>query len=128
MLLNASKLKAEQALALGIVDALEDDYPSLIRRAVSRVRELQENVVPVREAPVSLELEDRAAEREGPPLSAEVSEIIRGAVREAAAADSWVNALETGYQAFAASACTAAAAEGIRAFQQRRKPDFSKTG
>jgi enoyl-CoA hydratase / 3-hydroxyacyl-CoA dehydrogenase len=36
--------------------------------------------------------------------------------------------LETGYHAFGAVACTAAAREGISAFQQRRPADFSTTG
>jgi enoyl-CoA hydratase/3-hydroxyacyl-CoA dehydrogenase len=33
-----------------------------------------------------------------------------------------------GYRAFGKSACTAAAKEGIAAFQERRKPDYAKTG
>ena len=37
-------------------------------------------------------------------------------------------ALEIGYAAFARSACTAAAREGITAFGERRRPDFSRTG
>jgi enoyl-CoA hydratase/3-hydroxyacyl-CoA dehydrogenase len=63
----------------------------------------------------------------GQRLSAEVIGIIEGAVREAAAARTLAAALEIGYAAFGRSACTAAAREGIAAFQERRSPDFSKT-
>ncbi len=37
-------------------------------------------------------------------------------------------ALEIGYEAFGASACTAAAREGISAFHEHRTPDFNNTG
>lgn len=50
------------------------------------------------------------------------------AIRDAAAAPDLVHALEIGYRAFGASACTAAAKEGVSAFLERRKPDFTKTG
>ena len=50
------------------------------------------------------------------------------AVRDAAAAPTLAAALEVGYRAFGASACTAAAREGIAAFLERRNPDFGATG
>jgi enoyl-CoA hydratase/3-hydroxyacyl-CoA dehydrogenase len=49
-------------------------------------------------------------------------------VRDAAAAPTLEQALEVGYRAFGAAACTAAAREGIAAFAQRRAPDFGRTG
>ncbi len=55
-------------------------------------------------------------------------DIIAAAIREAAAADGLETALEIGYKAFAASACTAAATEGVTAFLAGRRPDFGKTG
>ena len=60
--------------------------------------------------------------------SREVVGIIEDAVRAAAAAPTLCAALEIGYAAFARSACTAAAREGITAFGERRRPDFSRTG
>jgi enoyl-CoA hydratase/3-hydroxyacyl-CoA dehydrogenase len=71
-------------------------------------------------------MEARAAG--GQLLSAEVIGIIGRAVAAAASATTLGAALEIGYQAFAATACTVAACEGIGAFQERRKPDFSRTG
>jgi enoyl-CoA hydratase/3-hydroxyacyl-CoA dehydrogenase len=54
--------------------------------------------------------------------------LLEEAVRAAAAAPSWSEALEIGYRAFGASACTAAAREGIEAALAGRKPDFGGTG
>jgi enoyl-CoA hydratase/3-hydroxyacyl-CoA dehydrogenase len=53
--------------------------------------------------------------------------ILENTVVSAAAATTLAEALEIGYRAFGASACTAAAHEGIHAFMQGRKPDFSTT-
>jgi enoyl-CoA hydratase/3-hydroxyacyl-CoA dehydrogenase len=50
------------------------------------------------------------------------------AILDAARASSLAAALEVGYRAFGVSACTAAAREGIGAFQEHRTPDFRKTG
>ena len=61
-------------------------------------------------------------------LSGEVIRIIEAAISEAAGTTTFKAALEVGYRAFGASACTAAAREGVEAFQLRRTPDFSKTG
>jgi enoyl-CoA hydratase/3-hydroxyacyl-CoA dehydrogenase len=60
-------------------------------------------------------------------LSKEIMGILENAVRDAAQAATLDAALEIGYRAFGASALTAAAREGIGAFQEGRKPDFSKT-
>ncbi len=49
-------------------------------------------------------------------------------MRDAAAAATMAEALEIGYRAFGAVACTAAAREGIAAFLGGRKPDFNLTG
>ena len=67
------------------------------------------------------------ASASGQPLSQEIMGILESAVRDAAAATTLDAALEIGYRAFGASACTAAAREGIGAFQEGRKPDFSRT-
>jgi enoyl-CoA hydratase/3-hydroxyacyl-CoA dehydrogenase len=53
---------------------------------------------------------------------------MQDAIREAAAAPTLAAGLEAGYRAFGASACTAAAREGIAAFHERRSPDFARTG
>ena len=64
----------------------------------------------------------------GQKLSTEVTRILERAIVDAAAAQNFNAALEIGYRAFGASACTAAAREGIDAFLSRRAADFTKTG
>jgi len=130
MLRRAERLKAVRAHELGIIDALADDVGGLVAQAVARVQALAGKTSGIARGPVSLEplapIEPAAAT--GQPLSREVLGILERAVRDAAAAASLDEALEIGYRAFGASACTAAAREGIAAFQDGRKPDFSKTG
>jgi enoyl-CoA hydratase/3-hydroxyacyl-CoA dehydrogenase len=60
--------------------------------------------------------------------SREVNAIIEQAVVAAAQAPTLAAALEIGYAAFGRTACTTAAREGIGAFLERRKPDYSQTG
>jgi len=130
MLRRADRMSAATAHEFGIVDELADGIPSLIRAAVARVRALSGHLARPVDRPVSIEapqpVEPVAAN--GQRLSATVLRIIDKAICDGAAAPTFNAALEIGYRAFAASACTPAAREGIDAFLQRRPPDFSKTG
>jgi enoyl-CoA hydratase/3-hydroxyacyl-CoA dehydrogenase len=130
MLRRADKLKAVRAHELGIVDALADDPPSLVAAAVARVRALAGQRQPIPDSPVALPpfADDAGQAAGGATLSRATVALIEGAVREAAAAPTLAAALEAGYRAFGASACTAAAREGIAAFHERRSPDFARTG
>ena len=71
-------------------------------------------------------IEPRAVD--GLPLSASAIALMDVAIRDAAYASTFAAALEVGYRAFGASACAAAAREGIAAFGERRRPDFTRTG
>ena len=129
MLAQNERLTAKQALALGVVSSLEDEYEALIQAAAARAREL------VGKVPLSLpdsaglsagsipELEAVAVD--GTPLSKEVVEIILKAVRDGIEAPDLASALEVGYQAFGRVAATKAAAEGIGSFLGGRRPDFT---
>ena len=128
MLRTAERLKAARAHELGVVDALADDYPQLIQRAVDRARELSGKVKPIGDAPVKVTIdpvEARAAS--GQVLSRECIELMERSILEAAAAASFAEALEVGYRSFGLSACLDSAREGITAFKEKRTPDFSKT-
>jgi enoyl-CoA hydratase/3-hydroxyacyl-CoA dehydrogenase len=130
MLRQAHRLDAATARKLGVVDALASDYRALIDAAVDRVHALAGKPKRIPDEPVAIAplapCEPVAAN--GQPLSREVIGIMERAIAEAAAASTLTDALEIGYRAFGASACTAAAREGIGAFQARRTPDFSETG
>ncbi|GJQ53704.1 MAG: hypothetical protein AMXMBFR31_09610 [Candidatus Desulfobacillus denitrificans] len=129
MLRRAEKLKAAEAHKLGVVDALADDLPGLIAAAVARVKALAGQPSPIARGAVALAplAPIAATAAGGQPLSREIMGILESAVRDAARAATLDAALEIGYRAFGASALTAAAREGIGAFQEGRKPDFTKT-
>ena len=92
--------------------------PVLIRDMTD---EILHRIAPPEEAAV----EDEPFSFNGQRLSARASAIIRQAIMDAAPAPSLDEALEIGYAASGESACTAAAREGISAFIEKRKPDFT---
>jgi len=130
MIRFGDRLKAVQAHELGVLDGLADDYASLIDLAVTRVKALKGSVSAPSNDPVeigALPVVD-AVEGRKLPLSREVVGLIEDAIVRGAAAATLEEALEIGYQAFGAAACTAAAKEGVGAFIERRKADFVTTG
>ena len=128
MLTRGERLRAGQAHELGIVDELADGYQDLIARAVAQVHALAGAVRPMPHGPVAVPALDPAPPAEAGVRSAAIVALIEQAVREAAAANTLDEALEIGYRAFGAAACTAAAREGIAAFLAKRSPDFAATG
>jgi enoyl-CoA hydratase/3-hydroxyacyl-CoA dehydrogenase len=130
MLRRADRLKAVRAHEFGIVDALADDPQALVAAAVARVREFAGQRTRIPDGPVALPpfADDAGQSASGATLSRTTVALIEDAIREAAAAPTLSAALEAGYRAFGASACTAAAREGIAAFHERRNPDFTRTG
>jgi enoyl-CoA hydratase/3-hydroxyacyl-CoA dehydrogenase len=130
MLRRCEKLKAKQALALGVVDALAKDSSELITLAVARVQALAQGHARIADVPVALPafepMDGKAAS--GMVLSPTTLALLERAVEQAAQAPSLAAALEIGYLAFGDSACTAAAREGIAAFGERRAPDFAAVG
>ncbi|MCC7325768.1 MAG: enoyl-CoA hydratase/isomerase family protein [Burkholderiales bacterium] len=130
MLRQAETLTAVRAHELGIVTALADDPQSLIAAAVAQVRSLARH--PGALAPGAVAIPDLTpiapVAANGMALSTTAIALMDEAIREAAAAPTLAAALEVGYRAFGRSACTAAAREGIEAFGERRRPDFTQTG
>jgi len=114
----------------GILDAVVDDHQALLQQAVDLVEQLVESPRHIPEQAVSVAAwsDSDAQSTDGQALSREVLGIMERAIQQAAAANSLAEALETGYAAFGASACTAAAREGIDAFLEHRPPDFRQTG
>ncbi len=129
MLARGERMKALEAFELGIVSAVSGEYPELIDLAAKSVRDLAGRV-PLEYADqatvAALDIEDQEATiPDGRPLAEETVSIILNAIREGTAAPDLETALEVGYRAFGAVAATAAAKEGIGAFVEGRKPDFT---
>jgi enoyl-CoA hydratase/3-hydroxyacyl-CoA dehydrogenase len=127
MLLGAVPVSTEQAFEQGVIDGLSESATLLLRDAIAWTRKIRVNERRIPEAGVKLKARPAGSGASG-RLSATVQGLIAQAVADAAAAPSLTAALEVGYRAFGASACTAAAREGIAAFAERRAADFSKTG
>lgn len=130
MLVRAERLSAARAFELGVVDALAEDFDALIRLALERVHALAGRLEPIAQGRVKIPPIHPGAARaaDGRALSASVIGLIISAVGEAARQTTLEKALDVGYRAFGAAACTAAAREGIAAFLERREPDFGATG
>ena len=130
MLARGERLSAARAHELGVVDELVDDFDALVRQAVARVHALEGRVQPIADGALTISTFDAvpAGLTDRRVLSATVVRLIAEAVREAAVAPTLDEALEVGYRAFGAAACTAAAREGIGAFLAGRKADFGATG
>lgn len=130
MLLSAKKLGAEEAHAIGMLDELVNNRSELIPAAIRMVKRMTTAGRQISDAPVEIADISTASTTSvaGQVLSRQISGIIAGAVKAAAVAPSFAEALEVGYDAFGESALTAAASEGIGAFLERRRPDFEKTG
>jgi enoyl-CoA hydratase / 3-hydroxyacyl-CoA dehydrogenase len=124
------RVSAEAAHGCGIIDAVADDYAVMIESAVACVHRLAGGLKAPADGAVAIALPEpiEPLADNGQWLSAEVMRLLDGAIRDAAAAPNFSAALEIGYRAFGASACTAAAREGIDAFLARRPADFKKTG
>lgn len=128
MICRADRMKAKDALAAGVVSALEDDYEALVRLAVARVKELKGTLPLAQPSMAGIDLDAIRAQGtvpEGANLSHEVVKIITEAIVAGVKAPDLAGALEIGYLAFGLVACTAAAKEGIGSFLSGKKPDFT---
>ena len=127
MIRFGKRLKVEEAAELGIVKVAAD-YHDMIRMAIEKVHRLQGNIFRTPDGVAHIE---RIPEVDAPmsgilPLSREAVAIVDQTITAAAAASTFQEALEIGYHGFAKIACTAAAREGITAFEEKRKPNFTR--
>jgi enoyl-CoA hydratase/3-hydroxyacyl-CoA dehydrogenase len=128
MICLARPINAKEALEIGMVSKLVDDIPDLIKAALEEVNQLQGKIRRIPDGKIEipeLSLPDPPVAGKQ-PLSREVIAITVKTIKAGAAAETFAEALERGYQGNAEVACTDAAKEGITAFLEKRRPDFKK--
>jgi len=128
MICLARSVNAKEAADIGMVAKITDDYSEMIKEAVEEVKNMQGKIKRIPDQSIDIpEIIVHAQPMSGKlPLSKEAISIIVKTVKAGAAADSFSEALEIGYQGSAEIACTDAAKEGISAFLEKRKPEFKK--
>lgn len=122
------RLTVQEAQKLGMITQITDNYPDMIEAAIDQVNALAGNVPSITEGPVSITefvVPDKPVAGKL-PLSKEALGIAARVVNEAAAADSLEAALEINYQGSGDISCIDASKEGVNAFLQKRKPEFTK--
>jgi enoyl-CoA hydratase/3-hydroxyacyl-CoA dehydrogenase len=128
MLLFARPISAKEAAEIGMVDKLADSYYDMLQEAKKEVERLQGHVTRIRDGkveipPVEVPEQPMAGKQ---ALSKEAVSILARIIEQGAAAETFTDALEVGYQGMGEIACTDAAQEGINAFLQKRPPEYKK--
>ncbi|MBI5440433.1 MAG: 3-hydroxyacyl-CoA dehydrogenase/enoyl-CoA hydratase family protein [Deltaproteobacteria bacterium] len=128
MIGQAKRLPVDEALAIGVVKAVADDYPGLIDLALAEVKRLRGAVPRIQDAPVNIpEFPIPEQPTAGNvALSREALSIVARVVMQGAAAKSLAAALNVNYEGSGDIACIEAPKEGVRAFLEKRKPAFTK--
>ncbi len=128
MICLAKPIDVNKALEIGMVAKVAEGYRDLIDVAIEEVKRIQGNIQRIPDSSVQVPditvPEEPTAGKQ--PLSKEAVSIIVKTIKEAAAAESFSEALEIGYKGFGETACAEAAKEGISAFLEKRKPVFKK--
>ncbi len=126
MICSARRASSAELLEVGMISKIENNFQDLIKAALAEVNKLQGNLPQLGNGPVTI---PNIALSDHPTagnlaLSPEAVAIAAETISKAAAAGSLTQAMEINFQGAGKISCTAAAAEGIRAFQERRKPNF----
>ena len=128
MIILGKPIKSQNAVDIGMIAKIAENYTELIDFAVTEVDNLHGKIERISEKPVDI---PAMPETDSPmfgqlPLSKEAVALAIKTIKDAAAAGSLNEALEIGYQGFGEIACIDSAKEGISAFLSRRKPEFKK--
>ncbi|BBO91917.1 3-hydroxyacyl-CoA dehydrogenase/enoyl-CoA hydratase family protein [Desulfosarcina ovata] len=128
MVAEAKRLTCQDAEAIGMVQTVTSSYPEMIQAALAEVDRLSGQVPRAATGPVSIPefTVPEAPNAGGLPLSREALSIVAQLVNEGAAADSLKAAMAMTYERCGDIVCTDAPREGVFAFMEKRKPNFTK--
>ena len=128
MIAEGRRLTCKDAEDIGIIKKVTDNYMGMIRAAIAEIDRLAGQVPRIPHAPVSIpEFKVPENPKAGDlPLSKEALSVVARVVNEAAAADNLEAALEINYQGSGDISCIDAPKEGVFAFLEKRKPNFTK--
>jgi len=128
MIGEAKRLGVKEAAEIGIVTKITSGYLELIEAAIAEVNRLAGNVSRIADKPVQIaEFKVPENPMSGKlPLSREALSIVARVVNQGAAAGSLEAALEINYQGSGDISCIDASKEGVSAFLEKRKPQFTK--
>jgi enoyl-CoA hydratase / 3-hydroxyacyl-CoA dehydrogenase len=128
MLCLGKTIGAKEAVDVGLVNQLANDYLDMMQKAIKEVKNLSGKIQRVPDGKVdipAIELPDQPVAGRL-VLSKEAISVVSKTIRDAALAESFADALEVGYRGFGEISCTDAAKEGITAFMSKRQPEYKK--
>ena len=128
MIGQAKRLTCKEADELGMIAKVTNDYKGMIQASIGEVNRLVGNVPRITDHPVSIPeftVPDKPMAGDL-PLSREALEIVGKVINEGAAADSFKAAMEITYHYSGEISCIDAPKEGVFAFLEKRKPNFTR--